>query len=173
MSGLFSKVAESKVSKTGNFFLAREDGGPARYIVQITMCKSQTSKASGKVFAVIEARVKASSTPRVQIGDERSQLIDMTNVMGPINVKKFVAAALGIDPFGKDDDVTMGIIREGSALLGRPANVEAICEWIFSDGNPLGEAELELGLVCTTVKTKKTHADFTVHDWHPGADFTI
>lgn len=177
MAGIFGGVADAKVNKTGNYFLTRSDGGPGRYMVEIQCCKTITSQRDRTLFAVIEGRVKASTVPEVKVGDERTQLIEIGTTMGPINLRKFVAAALGVDPYGKHDDVTIAIERAGSDLLGRRATVEAVCEWIFGDENPLGvskpgESGVEVGLETKSTKTKKG-SDFTVHEWHPADGFTV
>lgn len=174
--GLFGNIDSAKVNKSGSYFRAIEKGqnpkewGRARYLLEIVECKAQTSNQANKVFAIIECRVKKTNHPEIAVGEVLSQVIDMSNVMAGPNIRKFVAAALGIDPYGEHAMVTREIERLGSEALGRTANVEMVCEWLFSKENPLkGE---EVALECGGTVSKKGTA-VTTHDWHPCADFSI
>lgn len=159
--GIYGKVATAKPTKGGNWFKK------GRYRVKVTAVKSIESQEDSTPFYVIETNVLESNNPDIHVGDERSQVIDMTTANGPGNVKVFIAAASGVDPVM--DDATAKVEKVWSEVLGQESSLEEICELSFSKDNPLGGDELELECVevPTRAKENKPAGLFTKHNWIP------
>lgn len=155
--GLFSKVADAKVHEKSAHLV------PGLYRVKITGCKPQTSSQNAKTYAIVEMEIVTSSAPQFRLGMSASQVIDMTGIMGPVNVKKFVAAFSGIE--SDDPEINDKIVKLWKdATDGRIGDVEDACDLMFSDDSPaIGE---EMDLECVLTKTRKG-TDFTLHNWKP------
>jgi hypothetical protein len=152
--GKYDKIVDAKVTKTGQYFKA------GRYRVQILAMKDVDSQ-KGKNFTVIETRVLASDNPEVPVGAERSQVIDMGNVMGFPNLKAFMAAVSGVD--GTQPNVNEEVEaywqkqHPQKAYLAFPKIVESVIE-----DNLLEDVEMDLE--CVDIKTQEG-GDFTKHIW--------
>lgn len=91
--GKYDQISSAKVAKTGQYFK------PGKYKVRVQAVKDVNSQQNGnKNYTVVECVVVESNNPEVPVGAERSQVIDMTNVMGFPNLKAFMAAVSGVDP---------------------------------------------------------------------------
>ena len=143
--GRFSKIADAKVTPSGQYF---KEGN---YTVKIEACKYVESQADRKEFFIIEP------------GTDRSHVINMNQVMGNPNMKQFVAAASGVDPYC--DTVNDLILEEWKRRLGEPVDMETICELIVSSANPL-EGQV-MKLECTVIQKRSDGEDFTKHNWQP------
>lgn len=154
--GLFSKIEDAKVSKRGQFFK------PGNYRVEILAMKIVESQQNGTPYCVIETKVLESNNDEIKVGDEKSEVIDMTNVMGKSNVKAFIAAVSGVEPTSADANEQ--ICKYWVKRLGQDVTLEQICELAVSDGNPLEGYKMEL--TCVEVPTKKDGV-FTRHNWRP------
>jgi len=158
--GLFSGVANAEVTGGGVYFL------PGKYRVEIEAVKTVKSSKNGKAYWVNECLILESNCPERPAGTNASQVIEIGNVMGPINIKAFVAAATGIDPTA--DDVNDLLIAEWEALTEVQMNIEEICEYVCDEEeNPL--QGLIMDLTTANVKTKK-NTDFTKHFWKLAPD---
>lgn len=156
--GIFSKVQESKVSGGGVYFL------PGVYRVEIENVKAIQSRRNNKDYFIIECRILESSNEDRPAGTSASQAIDITNVMGPVNIKAFIAAASGITPTA--DDVNEQLIAFWEEATDVELSIEEICELVCDeDENPL--QGLEMDLECVLEKTRNTGSDFTKHYWTP------
>jgi hypothetical protein len=156
MSGRFKGIEEAKVFKTGQYFK------PGKYTVKINAAKWVDSAVGSKSYFVIETTVSASNNPEVPVNAERSQVIDLGNVMGFPNVKYFVAATSGVDPTSTaiNDEVS----AYWSKQVGEHLDFEKICELLVSSANPLEGEVMELE--CVEVTTRNGDP-FTKHNWLP------
>ena len=153
--GAFGGVQEATVTGGGVYFL------PGRYKVNISACKVQSSKRNGKTYAIVEAEIVESTNADRGVGSRASQVIDLSNVMGPVNVKAFVAALSGCDPMAPDLNARLEITW--TEALGRKVTVEQICETVFSEGGPAEGTELRLEVV--EIETRGTKQPFNKHIW--------
>jgi hypothetical protein len=156
--GIFGSVQDASVTGGGVYFL------PGKYKVTITGCKVQTSKRNAHTYAIVECEIVESTNAERPSGSRASQVIDLGNVMGPVNVKAFVAALSGIaDPAAAD--VNGQIEAVWSEALGRRVNVEAVCEVVFSEGGPAEGTILDLEVA--EITTRGTGKPFNKHFWSP------
>lgn len=155
--GKYDKLADAQVSKTGQYF----DVG--NYRVKILAVKDvESTKGGNKNYTVIETRVVESNNPKIPVGSERSQVIDMGNVMGLPNLKAFVAAASGVDATmdSVNDDIEAYWARQDPQ--GAQRSLGDIVEELFVGANVLEDVEMEL----TCVEVKKQNGDpFTKYIW--------
>jgi hypothetical protein len=163
---LFSGIKEVSISKSGQYFK------PGNYKVRIKAVKTQDSQVGpAKKFFIVETEVLKSSNPDIAVGSERSQIIDMSNVMALPNVKYFVAAASGVDPNseGINGEVEgywkKKLAEDGVLKPGEDVSFDQICELVVSAINPLGGIELDLE--CMNITTKGEGKEFTKHLWQP------
>lgn len=156
--GLFSKVADADVTGGGVYF------EPGQYRVEIEAVKTVRSQRNNHDYWIVECLIKDSDVESRPAGSRASQVVDIGNVMGPVNIKAFVAAASGIDP--EDDEINEKLIAAWEELTGQELSIEEICELVCDEKeNPLGG--LELDLECRTIKTRAKGTDFTKHFWRP------
>lgn len=158
--GIFGQVQDATVTGGGVYFL------PGKYVVQITGCKVQTSKRNAHTYAIVECSIVESSNAERPAGSRASQVIDLGNVMGPVNVKAFVAALSGIED-NSAPDLNAQIEAVWSEALGRRLTVEAVCEVVFSDGGPAEGTTLALEVA--EITTRSTGKPFNKHFWLPYA----
>lgn len=157
MSARFKGIEDKQVSKRGQWFL------PGKYKVKINAVKWVDAQVGSKSYVIVETTVLASNNESVPVGAERSQVIDMSNVMGLPNVKAFVAAASGVE--GTSPSVNEEVCKYWSDLLEETVSFDEVCERICSEANPLEGEVMELE--CVNIKTKVTQEDFTRHNWFP------
>jgi len=164
--GLFGEVfkgtGESKVSKSGSYF---EEGS---YKIKIKVAKLIISQEDKTPFFIIETEVLESTNDKIKPGAERSQVIDMDNVMGQPNAKSFIAAVSGVD--ASNENAAALVSRYWSKKLGQEISFDQICELCVSDANPLEGTVMDLE--CYVRRNKKPRADgtfgtFTKHNWLP------
>ena len=153
--GLFSNVAEADVTGGGVYFL------PGQYTVRIEGVKTVRSQKNRKDYWIVETTILESSNPERPSNSHASQVVDIGNVMGPVNIKAFVAAASGLD--ATQADVNDRLIDTWEELAGSRMSIEEICELCCDeDTNPLGG--LVMPLECQNIKTRGG-GDFTKHFW--------
>ncbi len=125
---------------------------PGRYRVRIDACRVVPSR-SGDVFYIIEMEmleVRQTDVPeKMKAGVHYAQMIKMNNDMGPINAKRFLLCALGLDPNDKDNQ---------AEVTDEHANI--------SIGTDQPFAGLEMELHCESIITK-SGKPFTKHNWMP------
>jgi hypothetical protein len=157
MSGWFDAIGDKAIQKTGQYFK------PGRYRVRIREVKKINGQ-KGEKFFVIETKVLESDNPEIQVGEERSQVVKMSNVMALINIKQFVAAASGVDPYLDKDDVNLLVEKFWKEY--HPQGVQlpfaAIVDQFIVQANAL--EDVEMGLECVDVRTKED-GKFTKHIW--------
>jgi hypothetical protein len=162
--GIYEKIKETQVSKGGNYFK------PGNYRVKIKACKLVNSQAGpAKTFFVIECDVLQSDNPDIQIGRERSQVINMANVMGLPNVKQFVAAVSGIEPTSETVNEEVEAywkkeLKRRGLTDGEDVPFADICELVSDEKINLFQ-DIEMKLECTTILTKDKGGEFTKHNW--------
>lgn len=160
--GHFSKIKGTKVTPSGQWFK------PGNYTVKIKACKVVESSQDNRAFFIVETEVLESTNPDITPGMDRSQAIDLTKVMGMPNVKGFVAAASGVDPYteGLDEQVEAEWARRlAEQGVTEKIDYEQICELIISELNPLRGQVMQLE--CVNITKKKDGGDFTKHNWQP------
>lgn len=160
MGGLFSKVADAKIYEHGSYL------GLGIHRVKITGCKTHASVKDSRVYAVIEMELLESTNHNLTIGGSYTQMIDMTNNMGPVNVKKFIGAFSGIEP--DDREINAKISAFWTNATGRNLDVDKACELVFS-GDDSPAVDFEMHVECVMTKTKKGN-DFTLHNWRARRD---
>lgn len=102
---------------------------------------------------IIETKVIKSDNPNRPVGCTPSVVFNFRHDMAPVNVKRFVAAALEIadvDGYQPEDGQSKDDFWDAST------------EFVVSEANPL--EGMRLGLVCVNTKTK-AQKDFTLHQW--------
>ncbi len=158
--GIFSQVRESKVNGGGLSFSDQhtKEIFAGRYRVKVTAAKTITAQVGGKLYAIIEMAITESTNPARPVGMKPSQVIPVADIMGPPNIKKFINACFG-EP--GDGDVA-AVEAAASELIGRTVSYEQICDFVFSDENPMQDIELVLEIV--PIRTKKGDP-FPRHDW--------
>jgi hypothetical protein len=154
--GTFDGIGGVSVSKGGAYFKQ------GKYSVDILAVKRVMSKVGNKEYFVIETKVRSSNNPEVPVGADRSQVIDMSNVMGLPNVKGFIAAVSGVDP--NVDTINDDVEKYWTGILGSFTSFPAVCELVISANNPLEGVSMDLE--CVEIK-KKDGEPFTKHNWFP------
>jgi len=104
-----------------------------------------------ELFIVIEAKLLSTDSENMRVGTTYAQLIKYNNDMGPINLKRFILAANGL---------------EATEETNKEVDEDTV-EDVLSDDQPL--AGVVLGLQCHTILTKSDKKEFTVHTWSPAA----
>lgn len=153
--GIFRGLGKAEVSGTGQWF---KEGN---YLVKITGVKLVTGKRDNKDNFIIETEVLASDNDEIKVGAKRSQVIKMDGVMAFPNIKKFLAAVVGVD--ATVNDANEKIETAFAELVGRKLSIEDIAEYVVSDENPLSDIELELE--CVNILTREKKQPFTQHNW--------
>lgn len=154
--GLFADVEDAEVSQGGVYFL------PGLYINEISKCKTQRSQRNNKDYFIVECMIKQSTCEELPAGRKASQVIDINNIMGPPNIKAFVAAASGLDPVAPN--INELLIDTWKGLTQTHMTIEQICERVVAADNPL--EGIELFLEATLIKTRAGNP-FTKHFWSP------
>lgn len=122
-----------------------------RYKVRIDTCKAIVSR-NGIAFFVVEATILESNNPERPAGSRCSWLQKIQTDMGPVNIKKFVGAANGLDPASEE--------------VNREVNQDVV-EYVVSDDQPLAGTVMPLQCVLTETKAGNP---FTIHNWEPAID---
>lgn len=157
--GLFANVADAEVSQGGVYFR------PGLYVVEVKQVKTQRSSRNNKDYFIVECEVQQSTCDELEAGRKASQVIDINNIMGPPNIKAFVAAASGIDPAAPD--VNSQLQAVWAELTGAELSIEEICERAVANDNPL--EGVEMFLEATEIRTRAGNP-FTKHFWSPLTD---
>lgn len=153
--GMFSNVATAQVTGGGVYF------EPGKYRVRVISTKIVRSQRGKGDFAIGEFEIVTSTNAARPAGSKASHVINMGNIMGPVNVKKFANAALGLN----QDSEYHELEAAASELVGRVVNVEQLCEMIYDDKDELlAGVELDLEVVAITTQQGKP---FNRHDWFP------
>jgi len=156
--GLFSGVGQAKVTQGGIYF------EPGNYLVEIQRVCAIRSQKDRKDYFIVEAKILESDCPTRKPGTVASQAIDISNVMGPVNIKAFLAAAMGIDPADQDAvEEALGVELDARGKVAKDKGEEA-AEYATSEENPL--EGLKLRLNCAEIRTQKGNP-FTKHNWRP------
>jgi hypothetical protein len=156
--GVFGKVAGAQVTSKSGFFPLG--------VHEVNIVKTKVHVGHKGTNAIIEASVTATDAASAdfKVGHTRAQVIGMGNVMGPINVKKFVLAATGLDPEDPEGE-TKACKLWASRLETKPLTFEEVCERLFDESANILEG-LPIRLECINTRTQKNQ-DFTVHNWKP------
>ena len=154
--GVFDGIEMAQPSKSGQWFL------PGHYKVELTEIKLFKSQLDGTNYVAIEGKVLESDNEAIKVGMTRSQLIDMDKPTGQPNMKYFVCAVSGVDPF--DPEANEKVCKIWSEALDHQCNFEKVCSTIVDTGQPLKGTVMELD--CVQVNTQKG-GEFTKHNWVP------
>ena len=158
--GYYSKIKNTEVSKSGSYF------AEGNFHVEIMRIKEQESSTDSRCFFIIETKVLESDNEAIRPGAEKSQVIDLTQVMGLPNVKQFIASVSGIDTGEFDnEEINDQVEAYWSKQLDTKVEFEDICEMVASSDNPLEGVRIDL--VCSTIITKGKGQPFTKHVWQP------
>jgi len=162
-SELFGAVGEAKVTKSGNWF---KEGS---FKVKLLAVKAILSQEDQSPLFIVETKVLESSNDEIKIGSERSQVIDLTNVMGKPNMKSFIAAVSGVDPVA--EDAAAKVCQFWSKKLGMDLTFAQICDICVDEKtNPLEGTIMDLECVMIRTKPKQGRpegGEFTKHNWQP------
>jgi hypothetical protein len=160
--GIYANIGAARVSRSSSFY------EPGEYRVKIKSVKDvDSTQRPGKMYFVIETICLESDNPKIRVGGEYSQVIDLQNIMAAGNIKQFLAAASGVPPEADDDQMLQETERFWSAHVGRNMSFEQICELVTSNANPLEDVVLHVS--ATSIKTK-AGGDFTKMKWAPLTD---
>lgn len=123
---------------------------PGLYDVEIQQCNGVEGRKGG-LFFVVEAKVlkiyETSEPKKMRKGSVYSQIINFDKDMGPINVKRFILAAEGLDPNEADNSDEVG---------------EEEVEYAVHEDQPF--AGTRLRLQCDLITTKAGNP-FTKYTW--------
>jgi hypothetical protein len=124
---------------------------PGQYIVEIRNIRFFRTR-KGTDAALVMLNPLESDNEIVKPGVVHSWYCGFDNELGPLNFKRFLAAAYGLDPM--DPEANARITYEVA---------EAAC------GTTQPLTGQPVGLTCHITKTQ-AQTDFTVHTWHPIGD---
>jgi hypothetical protein len=165
---VFSGTGEATVSKSGSYFK------PGKYNIKIKACKLVDSQ-SGKVrtYFIVETEVLESDNPEIPVGNERSYVIAMDNIMAKPNIKAFVSAVSGVDPLSEQAQQEVEKYWQKELLRrelteGEHVPFDDICELVVDEQIQLFKG-IEMRLECEIIKTREKGEDFTKHNWQPRA----
>jgi len=163
-SEYFKGTGEAKVSKSGNYF---EEG---RYKVKIKAVKALISQEDKTPYFIIETQVLESTCEKIKKDTERSQVIDMSKVMGQPNVKAFIAAVSGVDP-SNEEAAALTCAHWKKKLGGMDLSFDNICELCVDEKTNILE-NVVMDLECYVRRNKNARPDgtfgvFTKHNWLP------
>ena len=162
-SELFEEAGDAKVSKSGNWF---KEG---TYKVKLLAVKVIKSQEDNSPLFIVETKVLESSNPEIKVGSERSQVIDLTNVMGKPNMKAFIAAVSGVDPV--EENAKEQVCAYWKKKLGLDLSFGQIVDVCVDEkANPLEGTEMDLECVIQRTKPKPGKpegGEFTKHNWQP------
>ncbi len=149
--GKWAKVGDAKASGDSlpNIFQNEPIRTSGEFFVRITHVKDVDGR-EGDVFFITEFEVLKSDHDSVIVGRQYSQVIKYNTDMGPVNVKRFILAANGMDPNNEENEDQVD---------------EDAVEYTLGEDQPL--AGLEMDLSCVVIETKKKKTPFTKHTWHP------
>ena len=120
------------------------------YLLEID--KVQLKKARDKrTYYLVEAKILESDNNERPIGMMVTWMTDVDNDMGPINIKRFLAAVCGIDPNSEEANTQ---VTSASARLS------------VSDEQPLTGEKVYVSVVTITTRAGST---FSEHRWTPVA----
>lgn len=121
-----------------------------KYFVRIDSVQGRDGRG-GKVWFIVEAELleieSTTDEDKMKVGKVYSQTINFSQDMGPINVKRFILAAMGLDPSDSENNDKVG---------------EEEVDLAVSEEQPL--AGIELWLQCDQIQTKSGNP-FTKYTW--------
>ena len=162
---VFSKIKEAQVSKSGQYF---KEGNYKVRIKAVKLINSQAGPA--KQFFVIECEVMQSDNSDIQVGSEKSHVIDMSKVMALPNIKGFMAAISGVDPTCEtvNDDVEafwkQELLKKELIEENEHVPFDDLCDLVVDEKINLLK-DIEMKLECVTIQTREKGQDFTKHNW--------
>jgi len=116
---LGQSVAKAKASESSVYWL---DG---RYLVYIDVVKI-TNRWDGKVCFIVQGYNLESTNAERPVGSQASTVIMLDNVMGPGNVKAFLAKAVGCIPDDLDEDTINLCVSDDNPLHGKVLDLECV-----------------------------------------------
>jgi len=158
--GQFASVNDATVTQGGVYFT------PGMYVIKVLATKTSKSARNGRDYFIVECEVVESSNPADwPVGAHASQVIDISNIMGPVNIKAFVCAASDVNPLAEDADAQVLTAWNTALPSAAPWTFEKICEYAIAQNC---FEDVILDLECVNIKTK-ANKDFTKHLWTPRA----
>lgn len=156
--GHFAKVGKAEVTQKSGFFPL------GKHRIRVAKFKVHTGH-KGTNLILEGTCVRTDAAPEVlKVGQTRAQVINLGNVMGPINTKALVLALSGVEPTDPDGGDKAVAIWE-ALLEENGMDFEDVCDRLTDEEAQL-IIGLELELECTNTKTQ-AGKDFTVHRWYP------
>lgn len=156
MSDWYEGVGDAKVSKRGNYMK------PGKYLVKIQSVKEVKGQKAGEKFFIVEMKVLESNNPEIAVGAEKAWVVKMENVMALPNIKAFVAAASGVDPFVENAKDLVEAFWTKMHPAGEQMTFSRIVSEMVVQANAL--EGVDMGLECVTTTTQEGNP-FTVHNW--------
>lgn len=155
MTEWFDGIEQATVQKTGQWF------HPGKYRVQIKAVKKVNGQ-KGDRYLVIETKVLESNNPEIQVGDEKSHVIKMGNVMALPNIKAFMGAVSGVDPTLENSNDLIEEYWHRNNPMGVRYSLGKIVDELVVQHNALEGVEMELECVATTTQEGNP---FTKYNW--------
>lgn len=118
------------------------------YVVRIVKVLGIKNR-NGRPFFIVNGEVLQSNVPERPPGMICAQVVPMDKDTSQPTVKRFVCAALGLDPNNKANN---------AQITGE------VCNEAISESQPLADSIVKLA--CTNTITQKGQ-NFTVHNWEP------
>jgi hypothetical protein len=124
---------------------------PGNYVVEIVNIRFFTTRYKGDA-ALVTLRPVTSSNPEVELGVMHTWYCGFNNDLGPINFKRFLGAAYGLDPTDEATNarITADVAKEACGKT-QPLSGQVV------------------GVSCHNTTTEKGE-EFTVHTWRPITD---
>jgi hypothetical protein len=157
----FDGIEKTTVQKTGQYF------HPGKYKVQIKAVKKVNGQKAGEKFFVIETKVLESNNPEIQVGQEKSQVIKMGNVMALPNIKQFMGAVSGVDPTLETSSDLIEEYWYKNNPMGVRLSLGKIIDELVVQNNVLEGVDMDLHCELITTQEGKP---FTKHTWQVRQD---
>lgn len=121
------------------------------YICQVDRIRFLETRNKGDAI-IVEMTPLQSNNPDVPVGITRAWYCSLTSDLGPLNFKRFLAAAYGCDPESEEANVRI---------------TSAVARDACGETQPVSGAWVRLE--CSTITTK-AGTPFTVHTYYPISD---
>lgn len=118
------------------------------YVLEVESCRILDSRDK-RTYYLVELKVIESDNDSRPADMMVTWMTDLDKDMGPVNVKRFIAAVNGIDP---------------NSPQAKSEITEEICEFSISDDQPLKGMQV----FCEVVKVEtRQKTEFSEHRWRP------
>jgi hypothetical protein len=144
--GVGKADATSSNGSRNPYFEAKSKSEAGRFLLEIVALKLATRQGT---YFIVEAKALESNVDACPTGETYSWVCDLLKDLGPLNVKRFLAAASGLDPKSKEANEEID---------------DKLAELSVGEEQPFSGERVVLR---TRHIMTKADRPFTVHDWFP------